>query len=104
MTAPSRESVRVATDALRSEAKVWDAQAATAARIARTAEALRLDRVEAGLFQLVFSAYAQAAGTVVARAEEGSQRLAAVADTLVRVANTYQDAERANTRDFRGMG
>ncbi|MGX7827346.1 hypothetical protein ACTG9Q_19890 [Actinokineospora sp. 24-640] len=103
MTIPSKQSIQVATDALRSEAGVWTAQSDVMTSIARKAEGLRLSRVEAGLFQVVFSAYEEALNTIVGRAGEGAARMTEMGTTLVQVANTYDQEEQANEHSLRGV-
>jgi uncharacterized protein YukE len=97
MPPPTAEQIRVATEALRTEAGVWDAQAAQLNRIGPMTEALRLNRVEAGLFQVIFDTYQQVIDQVVARADEGGQRMDEIATTLRQVADTYDREEAANT-------
>src|SRR5215470_10960079 len=97
MPPPTAEQIRVATEALRTEAGVWDAQAAQMNRIGPMAEGLRLNRIEAGLFQVIFDTYQQVIDQVIARANEGGQRMAEIATTLRQVADTYDREEASNT-------
>lgn len=97
MPPPTQEQIRVATEALRTEAGVWDAQAAQMNRIGPVAQGLRLNRIEAGLFQVIFDTYGQVIEQVIARAEEGGQRMTETADTLRSVADTYVREEADNT-------
>ncbi|EWC59747.1 hypothetical protein UO65_4986 [Actinokineospora spheciospongiae] len=103
MTIPSKASIRVATDALRAEGAVWSAQAGVLDTLAGKAEGLRLTRIEAGLFQVVFSAYEEAVTTVTDRAREGSRRMDEIAATLIQVANTYDQEEQANEHGLRNV-
>lgn len=103
MSPPSKESIKVATEALRSEARIWDAQAAHMTDIAQRTEGLRLNRIEAGLFQVVFSAYEEALNAIAGRSGEGHQRMTEVGDTLVQVANTYDQEELENEHQFRNL-
>ena len=95
-TTPSREEIEVATGALRREARIWEDQAEEMAEIVPRAEALRLSRIEAGLFQVVFDAYGQAADQIIARSSEGRKCMADIGSTLRRVADTYDREEAAN--------
>lgn len=101
MAPPTGGQMEVATDALRTEAGVWDDQSADLGRIGPAAVALRLTRVEAGLFQVIFSSYEEVLDQVVARAAEGTGRTADVGATLRAVADTYDQEEAANLHRFR---
>lgn len=90
---PTADQIRVAIEALRTEASVWDAQAAQTNRIGPMAEALRLNRIEAGLFQVIFDTYGQVIEQVIARANESGQRMTEIANTLRSVADTYDREE-----------
>ena len=97
MAPPTAEQIRVATEALRREAGVWDAQAAELNKIGPKAEGLRLNRIEAGLFQIIFDTYGQVIEQVIARSNEGGQRMTEIAGTLRSVADTYDSEEASNT-------
>src|SRR5215470_5438217 len=97
MPPPTAEQIRVATEALRTEADVWDTQAAQAYRIGPMADGLRLNRIEAGLFQVIFDTYQQVTDQVIARADEGAARMREIATTLRDVADTYDREEASNT-------
>lgn len=96
MAPPSTAQIKVATDALRTEAGIWDQQSSELDKIVSHADGLRLERIEAGIFQIIFDAYGSVVDQVTARAGEGSQRTADVANTLHQVADTYDDEEAAN--------
>jgi hypothetical protein len=51
MAPPTADQVKVATEALRHEADVWDKEADDTGTIAAKVEELRLNRIEAGLFR-----------------------------------------------------
>ncbi|GGM68456.1 hypothetical protein GCM10012275_43700 [Longimycelium tulufanense] len=103
MAPPGKDSITVATNALRAESRVWDEQAGTMSTVAQKAEGLRLNRVEAGLFQVVFSAYEETLNAIVDRSREGHQRMTEVATTLVQVANTYDQEEQHNEHRLRNL-
>lgn len=92
----------VITHALRAEALVWDAQSDKMGAIHRTVEGLRLSRVEAGLFQIIFSAYEAAIHQISGRCGEGRQCMSAVADALVKNANAYDSGEEEVTKTVQG--
>lgn len=96
MALPSTAQVKVATDALRTEAGIWDQQSSELDKIVGQANGLRLERIEAGIFQIIFDAYTSVVDQVTARAGEGNQRMADVAGTLHQVADTYDEEEAAN--------
>ncbi len=96
MAPPSKAQITVATDALRTEAGIWDQQSTELDKIVSHANGLRLERIEAGIFQVVFDAYTSVVDQVTARSGEGRLRMADVANTLHQVADTYDDEEAAN--------
>jgi uncharacterized protein YukE len=96
MAPPSKAQIKVATDALRTEAGVWDQQSSELGKIVNQAHGLRLDRIEAGIFQIIFDAYASVANQVTARSREGQKSMADVADTLHQVADTYDEEDVTN--------
>lgn len=103
MAQPSKQSIEVATDALRAEARIWDQQAAQMDKAAAQAEHLRLSRIEAGVFQVVFSAYEPAVDMITARSREGQQRMTDVGNTLIQAANTYDQEEQQNEHRLRNL-
>jgi hypothetical protein len=64
---PSKQELQVATDALRAEAGIWDHQSDQLAAIVGEVEGLRLRRLEAGIFQLIVSAYGAGRSRACAR-------------------------------------
>lgn len=58
-------------------------------------DVLRLSRVEAGPFQVIFDAYGQVLDQVSARSSEAATAMAEFANTLRSVANTYDEEEAA---------
>ncbi|WNI31233.1 hypothetical protein [Streptomyces sp. ITFR-6] len=86
------------TDALRSEAGMWDKQSVSMGEVSRAADGMRLTRLEAGLFQLVVSNYNEAIDHISARCSEGESRMAEVADALIKNANAYDNHEAETTK------
>ncbi|MDQ4011779.1 MAG: hypothetical protein M3228_14065 [Actinomycetota bacterium] len=95
MAPPSKAQVKVATDTLRTEAGIWDQQSSKLGNIVSQANGLRLERIEAGIFQIIFDAYASVVDQVAARSGEGQKRITDVANTLHQVADTYDEEEAA---------
>jgi hypothetical protein len=94
MTAPTPDQIVAATGALRTEADLWAAQSNQLRETARRAEAVRLSRLEAGIYQIMVGPYNEVVDMVVARCLEGRQQMAQIAATLKRIADTYDDEER----------
>ncbi|MGC9665583.1 hypothetical protein ACNTMW_03395 [Planosporangium sp. 12N6] len=103
MTSPSKTDIEVAIASLRAEADIWDGQSEQIAAIVPRVEALRMTRLEAGIFQLMVSSYDQVVDLVTARCHEGAQRTTEIASTLRHVADTYEDDERRNEHAFRNL-
>jgi hypothetical protein len=100
---PTREQLQVATDALRTEAGVWDAQSAKMGEIVTKSADLRLSRIEAGIFQIIVGPYDAATDQVTNRCREGQQRMTEVATTLRQVADTYDAEEARNEHRLRNL-
>lgn len=100
---PTAQEIKTATSALRTEAGVWDGQSAELAKIGPAVEALRMTRIEAGLFQVIVDAYEEVCTQVIGRANEGTTATAAIADTLVAVADTYDQEESENVHRLKNI-
>ncbi|MFI2666694.1 hypothetical protein [Micromonospora carbonacea] len=96
MTTPSRGQVTVATNTLRTEAGEWEGQSTTIGGIGSKVAGMELGRVEAGLFQLIVSPYNDVVQQVSQRCDEGKKSMAEVAQTLRKVADTYDEEDRNN--------
>jgi hypothetical protein len=100
---PTAEQVQVATDALRTEAGVWDAQSTQLGAIQSKVSGLTFSRLEAGIFQVLVSVNDDLVNHVTARCGEGKTQMAAIASTLRSVADTYDAEERSNEHSFRNI-
>lgn len=103
MATPSKSQIKVATDTLRTEAGIWDQQSIIAGKITSQTDSLRMDRLEAGVFQIIVSAYGSVVDQVTARSREGQQRMADIANTLHQVANTYDQEEAENLHHLKNL-
>jgi len=90
----------VGVQALRDDANIWDQQGAQMQQIVDKVNGLRMDRLQAGIFQVYVSSYQDAVTQVIGRAGEGQTAMHAVSTTLTSVADTYQQDETANTHKF----
>ncbi|GAA4625808.1 hypothetical protein GCM10023196_031430 [Actinoallomurus vinaceus] len=97
----SKNWFSVHTKELRKEAGVWDKQSSELKGVANKSEALRIDRYEAGVFQLFITAYGEAVHEMMARCEEGHQRTAEIANALREVASAYDKAESEGEQLFK---
>lgn len=86
----------VVTDSLRRTATVWDHQATAVGAIAGSARGLGLNRLSAGVFQLIVSPYQALVTEVADRCTEGNQSMSEIAAALRKAAATYDEAERRN--------
>jgi hypothetical protein len=100
---PTPQQVKVATDAVRQEATVWEQQAAQLQAAATTVAGLRVTRLEAGIFQLVVEAYNDLVATVTDRCREGHDRMADIGSTLRRVADVYETEDAANAHRLKNL-
>ncbi|MGH3620917.1 MAG: hypothetical protein ACRDQ5_03890 [Sciscionella sp.] len=103
MAPPSKRSIEVATTSLRQEAGTWDQESGQMGQVVGKAEALRLDRIEAGLFQIIVDAYRGVIDQVTARSKEGQRRMTEIGNTLHQVANTYDQEEQENVHHLKNL-
>lgn len=103
MPPPGREEVAVDTAALRAEGNVWLEQSDRLEAITHKADGLRMTRLEAGVFQVLVSAYDDAVDQVTARCREGRARMSEVGETLRQVADVYDDEDRKVEHRFRDI-
>ncbi|MFG2674622.1 hypothetical protein [Streptomyces sp. NPDC048445] len=81
------------TDALRTEATMWDEQSVAMGEVSRTAQGMRMTRLEGGLFFLIVPDYCDAIDQITSRCSEGEARMSEVADALIKNANAYDNHE-----------
>ncbi|WP_434740715.1 hypothetical protein [Micromonospora sp. SH-82] len=103
MKPPNRDQVTVATNTLRHEATEWDRQSEAVGGISRKVAGLGLNRIEAGLFQLIVSPYNDVVDQVSGRCDEGCKELAEVGRTLRFVADTYDEEDRTNAHRLNNL-
>ncbi|MFE4327993.1 hypothetical protein ACFRQM_00715 [Streptomyces sp. NPDC056831] len=89
----SEADLKIITDGLRTDAAMWDEQSAAIGGVAHKVESMRMTRIEAGLFQIIFTAYDSAIDQISARCTEGSSRMSEVADALIKNAKAYDNHE-----------
>lgn len=100
---PTGQQIQVATDALRTEAGVWEAQSTQLASIASKVGGLTFSRLEAGIFQVLVSVNDELVTTVTQRSGEGQTEMTEIASTLRTVAQTYDTEEAANEHALRNL-
>jgi hypothetical protein len=103
MPPPTKHDIKVATDSLRTAAGVWDRQSDVLATLARQVEGLRMDRGDAGIFQVMVSTYQDTVQLIADRCSEGHRRTAEIADALRAAARTYDEEERKGEHAFRNL-
>lgn len=100
---PTKEQLTVATNALRTDASVWDAQSTAIGDVVPKVQDLRLSRIEAGVFQVMVRPYDDVAEELTNRCGEGKARMIEIADTLHTVADTYDAEEAKNMHALRNL-
>jgi hypothetical protein len=103
MPPPTPQQVKVATDALRKEAAVWDTESAELGKIGPKAEHLRFNRIEAGLFQVIIGTYGDLINQVIARSNEGTAQMTEIGKTLRDVADTYDREDASNEHKLKNV-
>ncbi|WP_327349605.1 MULTISPECIES: hypothetical protein [unclassified Streptomyces] len=85
--------LKVITDGLRSDAVMWDEQSGAMKAVHNAVEGTRMNHLQAGVFQLLVSAYESVIDQISARSTEGEVQMAAVATALYKNAKAYDDHE-----------
>lgn len=104
MSGDNSPGYEVATQSLRRAARIWDEEAETMSTIPGKTEEVRLNRLTAGVFQLIVSPYEAVVDTVADRSREGTAQLHAIARELRSSADTYENTEGDNTGISRTIG
>ncbi|MFE6742866.1 type VII secretion target [Streptomyces tubercidicus] len=94
--------IKVVTDVLRSEARMWDEQSDALGKLHHAVEGLRVSRLEAGIYQVVFSAYETAVNEISDRCKEGRECTQEIADALIKSATAYDNQEEETTAHVEG--
>jgi hypothetical protein len=103
MPPPTAKEVKVATDALHAEAGVWNTQGDQMHTISAKVGGLPMNRLQAGIFQLVVSPYDGLVDEVAARCQEGHDRMRDIGTTLSQVADTYQAEDDSGAHRLRNL-
>ena len=85
--------LQVIRSSLLNVAGIWDQQATTTGTIPGKAGDLRLDRFDAGVFQLIVSPYDSVVNAIAARCAEGRCRMHEIATALRQCAENYARTE-----------
>lgn len=104
MSGENSPGYEVAAQSLRRTASIWDGEAERMSTIPGKAEEVRLNRLTAGVFQLIVSPYEAVIDTVAERSREGTTQLHAIARELRSSADTYENTENDNTSISRAAG
>lgn len=94
--------IDVVTKKLRDEARMWDEQAKTLDGAYHAVEGMSLTRIEAGLFQIIFTAYQEAITHIAGRTREGKKCMEDIADALRENAKAYDRGEEEVTETVTG--
>jgi hypothetical protein len=100
---PSAAEVKVATDALRTEAGQWDEQSSMMSAASTKVGAMEFGRLEAGLFQLMVGPYNEVISAVEARCKEAATAMTEIGTTLRTVADTYDAEDQASEHRIRNL-
>lgn len=103
MTTPAPQELKVVRSELGNAAHIWDAQASAIGSISPKAEGLRLDRLEAGVFQLIAGPYGQVVDQVSGRCTEGRTNMGDIANALRTASQSYAKTEQQNTQAAQGV-
>lgn len=98
MTGPNPAGFAVETTKLLDEARLWEEQALQMQTISKKMEELRF--AESGLHVFYVPAYHQLVDALVARCNEGSERMTEIRDTLGQIARLYENTEERHARQL----
>ncbi|MEU4898630.1 hypothetical protein AB0B12_40165 [Streptomyces sp. NPDC044780] len=90
--------LKVITDAIRADAKMWDEQGRAIGTVGTNISGLKRDRLQVGMYQMFFGAYMDAIDHLSGRCSEGEKRMTEIADALVKNAKAYDDHEVETTK------
>ena len=85
--------LKTTTDAIRTDARMWDRQSVAIGDAATAIKGLRRTQYEFGLFVGFFDAYMDCVDFLSDRCTEGKSAMSDIADTLVKNAKAYDDHE-----------
>lgn len=85
--------MKIASGALKRESAKWAQEQPNLTKIANTLASLQFTRTEAGLFQIMFSAYESCRSVVEDRAREGAAEFGRMSDTLADLSVIYNRAD-----------
>lgn len=100
---PDPAEVRVATQALREEAEMWDEQVDVLEIVSVKVHDMELGGLEAGIFFQVVDAYNGVVHQVADRTREGVQAMRGISATLRQVALTYDNEDAAGEHSLREL-
>ncbi|MBF9071652.1 type VII secretion target [Streptacidiphilus fuscans] len=95
---------QVTTDDLRTDANAWEQQAEQMGAVVSRVNELKMDRVQAGIFQLAVSPYVEVIQAVQERSQEGQKAMNDIAGGLRQVAANYEHQEQSHVASFRNIG
>jgi hypothetical protein len=81
--------VQVVTGSLHQVAQIWNNQATAIGSITPQVNGMSLDRIEAGIFQLIVSPYDAVVQAVAQRCSGGKTEMQNIATALIRNADNY---------------
>ncbi len=98
MTAPNTAGFAVETVKLLDEAKLWEEQALQMQEIAKKIDALRFK--DSGMHVLYVPGYHDLLSALMARSNEGGDRMGEIRDTLGHIATLYESTEERHSHQF----
>ncbi|WP_314173887.1 hypothetical protein [Streptomyces winkii] len=96
-------TVKAEADSIRREARTWDKSAEALKEVEQRVELLRMTRTEAGVFQILFTAYDKAVTQVSDRCREGGAEMGKIADALFKTATAYEENEGRVSEELTGI-
>lgn len=104
MGSGNSSGLQVVTGSLRTVANTWDGESVSIGSIPGQTKDLTLNRLNAGIFQLIVSPYEAVLNAVSDRSSEGREQMADIASELRASADTYDQAENKNVKAAQQIG
>lgn len=103
MATPSQKQIYASIEHMKSAAGAWHTASGDLSEASKAIGPLKINRIQAGIFQVAYSAYLEAAQFVESRVNEGVKELTGVGDTLKYCADVYQREDESNAHKFKGL-
>ncbi|HLS75971.1 MAG TPA: type VII secretion target [Nocardia sp.] len=103
MAVPSNDQIHAALDQMRKTADDWETAAEHLDKALQLTADVKLNRVEAGVFQAAYHKYEPSPGYTGDRAREGAAVCREIASTLRNIAKVYEEEDKRGEHALRQL-